>query len=109
MLQTVNSHDFGEFNSTSISHLLITLSGYNGQEAHDLALPILNDYYNWYVGRSMGLWQLWNNPRRRMFEMPYTWELRGWIDATEQLFQTHGHLCKPELLKKFEELHKDTK
>lgn len=38
---------FGRWNSTSLSHLCITASGFNGDKCRELGIKILEDYYKW--------------------------------------------------------------
>ena len=38
---------FGKWNPTSLSHLCIMASGFNGDKCRELGLKILDDYYKW--------------------------------------------------------------
>ena len=40
-------NNFHVWNSTSINHLLIAASGFNGINVRNVALKILSDYYKW--------------------------------------------------------------
>lgn len=44
---TKDEMEFDKWNTTSISHIIIAGSGYNGKKAKKLAINILNDYLIW--------------------------------------------------------------
>ena len=46
-ISTSDENTFHLWNSTSISHLLIASSGFNGIDVRNVALKILSDYYKW--------------------------------------------------------------
>ena len=85
-LKNIKKEDYAKFNSTSISHILIHLSGADGENVHDIAAHVISDYLKWYIGWSYGLWQFFKNPHDSMFSMPYTFELEKWIIETEQFY-----------------------
>tara|TARA_Y100000782_G_C10043407_1_gene206307 strand:- start:252 stop:638 length:387 start_codon:yes stop_codon:yes gene_type:complete len=47
-ISIADENTFHLWNSTSISHLLIASSGFNGIDVRNVALKILSDYYKWY-------------------------------------------------------------
>ena len=40
--------EYADWNSTSLSHLLMIVRGCNGSEAHSLALQLVEKFYIWY-------------------------------------------------------------
>ena len=43
---------FNIYNSTSLSHLILSSSGYNGIENRNLALNIIIKYYHWNINKN---------------------------------------------------------
>ena len=47
-LITSNNYRFEEWNTTSVNHLIIAMSGHDGPEAKWLAIHIFKQFLNWY-------------------------------------------------------------
>tara|TARA_Y100000996_G_C22021950_1_gene437139 strand:+ start:107 stop:439 length:333 start_codon:yes stop_codon:yes gene_type:complete len=46
-MKNIETHQFTECNSTSISHFIIAASGFNGKEVRKISIQVLENYYNW--------------------------------------------------------------
>jgi hypothetical protein len=102
-LKDIKSSEFYKWNSTSIGHLLIFLSGSNGEKVHDLARNVLIEYFGWYKGKTNGLWELWKNPNKQLFAMPTCKQLDFMITDTEKFYQENMELCNDEIFNKYQE------
>lgn len=100
-LKYVKRENYPKINSTAIGHMLIHLSGSDGENVHDAAAAVLKDYLKWYDGRSRGLWQIFKNPHDNMFPMPYVFQLEKWIDETERFYNGRRHLRKEEIANEY--------
>jgi hypothetical protein len=78
MLQSaVASPQFTYWNMTSLHHVLLAVEGYNGEEAHRIALQLIEQFYEWAV----------QQPTLR-FGFPDTGRIRNHIDSAKERYQS---------------------
>ena len=75
---------FETWNTTSWSHLLLTISGINGDTAHKIGLKVGWQFYNWFLGRSYGLWQLL--PCLYPLPLGFSWQLKADLRSAEKVY-----------------------
>lgn len=44
-----NNPDFDKWNTTSVSHCVIMMSGYNGDEVRRLSIKVFEKFVDWYL------------------------------------------------------------
>lgn len=86
-LNSVSADKFHKFNLTSLSHLYIASSGYNGLEARKIALRILSDFISYR--ESLG----WFAPGSEEFNTRLMKKNLRWL----QLYNPDGQI-KPQII-----------
>ena len=96
---------FERWNTTSFSHLLITIRGANGEEAHKLGVELGEKFYKWFVGPSEGLWEYFvsYHPQFGLEPFPSIQEVRKELDDAFTFYKTTGQYNKHAVLGKTEE------
>lgn len=96
---------FERWNTTSFSHLLITIRGANGEEAHKLGVELGEKFYKWFVGPSEGLWEYFGpyHPQFGLEPFPSIQEVRKKLDDAFSFYKTTGQYNKHSVLGKTEE------
>lgn len=52
--EAITNNQFDRWNTTSIGHMLLVASGFNGAKCRNLALTILNQFIKWYNDKPDG-------------------------------------------------------
>lgn len=87
-LKDVNRSEFHLWNSTSIGHMLILLSGANGEKVHNLTKNIMTEYLKWYKEKPNRILQSKN--------------LEFIINDTEKFYQENVGKCNDEIFTKYQ-------
>ena len=89
MLDSLKKPHYKLWNTTSFSHILITVEGCNGEDVHKIALIVAEGFYEWYLGYSHGLWQYFYKYKPKYgFEcFPHANEIRKMIDDSVQVYK----------------------
>jgi hypothetical protein len=83
--RALNHPQFETWNMTSFHHMLFAVEGYNGEEAHYLALQLLEECYAWAV----------HQPQVR-FEFPDKYMIRNLIDTAKEVYNEKRHTLSTE-------------
>lgn len=88
--ETLKNPRFIEWNMTSLSHILMIITGINGDDAHALALKLAENFYNWYVGPSNGYWESFYKyrPKGSLEPFPSRFKIRIMIDDSITRYNT---------------------
>ena len=92
---------FEKWNTTSLNHLMLAAKGLNGEEAHHLAVRILDNFYKWFLGSSNGLWEKITGPyipSSGLEPFPKIKILKKQIDEANIFYEQYKHLHKEEIL-----------
>jgi hypothetical protein len=86
---TLKNPHFKLWNTTSLSHILIAIEGYNGEKVHKIALILAEGFYEWYLGLSHGVWQHFYKykPKYGMECFPHSTEIRKMIDDSLLIYE----------------------
>jgi hypothetical protein len=57
LLSTLQDPKFHLWNSTSLSFILFAIEGQDGDNCHKIGNILVERFYKWYLGYSMGLWE----------------------------------------------------
>lgn len=95
----LNPH-FEEWNTTSLSHVLLSIRGLDGAEGHKLGKKLAEMFYEWYGGWSKGLWQHFTTyfPPHGCEEFPKYSEIRKMIDNAELYYLMNKHMTREQMI-----------
>jgi hypothetical protein len=79
-----NPH-FELWNMTSIHHMLVAVEGYNGEEAHYLALQLLEECYAWAIQQP-----------QVQFRFPDKYMIRRLIDTAKEVYKEKRYTLSTE-------------
>lgn len=99
--RTLDDCKFDEWNTTSLSHILLAVRGLDGPKAHELANELAEKFYKWFVGNSWGMWQLFYSyqPRTGLEPFPSSSKIREMIDDANSFYAQHKDKSKEEKIK----------
>jgi hypothetical protein len=92
---------FSIWTTTSLSHILFTVSGLNGENCHDLGNEIVEMFYKWYLGKTNGLWQLFITcfPKNRVSPFPHSSKIREQINDANKFYNENKNRSRKEMVK----------
>jgi hypothetical protein len=83
--RALNHPQFETWNMTSFHHMVVAVEGYNGEEAHYLALQLLEECYAWAI----------QQPQVR-FGFPDKHMIRNLIDTATEVYKEKRHTLSTE-------------
>lgn len=89
---------FEKWTTTSFHHILLHIRGLDGDEAHDLACQLIEMFFNWYLGWSNGLWQMFYSYNPCLGTFPHSDEMRKMVNEAKQFYQEYKGKTREEMI-----------
>lgn len=91
---------FEKWNTTSLSHVLLSIRGLDGDEGHATGLILADMFCKWYGGWSNGLWEYFMtySPPYGIEAFPKYSEIKKMIDNAKIYYENNKHLKREEMI-----------
>lgn len=92
--------EFEIWNTTSLSHVLLAVRGLDGSEAHELGCQLIEQFYDWFLGKTNGYWEYFTNyfPSHGFEPFPTIKEIRQMIDEAYEFYEKHHDKTRDEMI-----------
>ena len=89
---------FHQWNTTSFNHIKLAIMGLNGEECHDLAVQLAEQFYVWFLGPTNGLWQHFYSYNPCLESFPHSDVIREDINDAINFYEANKGTTKEELM-----------
>lgn len=95
---------FEDYNTTSLNHILLCIFGFNGEEAHNLANELAERFYEWFLGKTYGIWQYFYLYKPGSEVFPHSNQIRSDIIKANEFYDDNKNKTKEALITSYNTL-----